>query len=205
MSLYDQVRAFVAEQSGEALEALTPETGLLSDLRMGRKDVDDFLRLYGERFEVDVASFRLSHHFGEERLDPLFAMMQLFFKFWSPGLAAKLHDAAPRDITLYHLATCAERDVWTPPPRHLDDQRANAEQVFDLIQLLISFAVLMIVLFCVFVGATLVGFAVVQWPRFAADPMMLLVGPLFLFFGVGYPLWSFRKTRAWIGRRIADV
>lgn len=203
MTLYDEVRVFVAEQAGTTVDSLMPETGLLTDLRLDPPSLESFLRAYADRFGVDVAAFRTSHHFAAQQFDPLSPMMLMLFRLLSSGTAQKLADAEPRDITLYHLATCAERKVWAPPQPRRDVPWSAATHAFDLIQAFISLGVFVIVLFCVFVGATLVGFALAQWPRFAMDPLTVLAGPLFLIFGIGYPLWSFRNTRTWIGHRLA--
>jgi|GEM_PF-6783846 len=205
MTLYDQVRSFVAERSGAPVDSLEPETRLITDLRMGASAVDSFLAAYAEQFTIDVSSFRKAHHFAAEQFDPLFPMMLMLFKLLSFGTAKKLEKAAPRDISLYHLATCAERKIWAPPEPRNDSPWSAATHTFDLVQALISLGIFLIVLFCVFVGASLVGFAVAQWPRFAMDPLTVIAGPLFLLFGIGYPLWSYRRTKSWIGGRLASI
>jgi len=205
MALYDQVRAFVAEQSGRDADLLAPETGLLKDLRMDAATLHAFINNYGEQFSVDVSSFSRVHHYQSDLFDPLFPMILMLFKLFSSRTAQKLSDAEPRDITLSHLATCAERKIWAPPEPQHDMPWSATTHTFDLIQALISLGVFMIVLFSVFVGVALMGFAFAQWPQFVMDPVTVLAGPIFLIFGIGYPLWSYRKARYWIRERIAAL
>ena len=67
--LVQRVRAFVAVQTGYALEKITPETILASDVGLGGDDADCFLRDFCKEFDLPLRAFSaldFKNHFGGE-------------------------------------------------------------------------------------------------------------------------------------------
>ena len=69
---------FVADFIGVKPERLTPAKTLLGDLGVDGADGWELIEAFGQRFHVDVSSFRPDRHFGPEGL-PVWA---LFVCFW---------------------------------------------------------------------------------------------------------------------------
>ena len=78
----ERVFEFVAELTGAERRRLTLATTLVGDLGVDGDDGWDLVESFGEKFEVDLSTFRGDEHFGPEGLS-IFAPLGLVWSLVS--------------------------------------------------------------------------------------------------------------------------
>jgi hypothetical protein len=114
-TLEDDVILFIASESGQPRERLSPRTTLFGDLRIDGDDGDELLVAFMKHFEVDMSEYRGSEHFGPEGLPPWAPIYWLILAWRSmteegstPESRARL-----RPITIQDLIDSARARKWT--------------------------------------------------------------------------------------------
>jgi acyl carrier protein len=88
----------VAEQTGVSPSRITATTRIGEDLGVDGDDASDLITAFATRFQVDIAAFNFSRHFGPEA-------------GFSPFC---IHPSPPLEpVTVGQLAESAERGVWS--------------------------------------------------------------------------------------------
>ncbi|MGC9943235.1 MAG: DUF1493 family protein [Verrucomicrobiota bacterium] len=100
-----EVRAFVAKTVGLPLSKIISTTDVVDDAKIYGDDVFQLVEGFGERFHVDVTSFRWYHHTGPECVSIVTNIRSLFSKPW---WARKTY--VP--IRLSDLVESAKRGAW---------------------------------------------------------------------------------------------
>ena len=73
MSPHDEsIMDFVTEFTGVERQRLTPATTLFGDLGIDGADGWELIEAFGQKFQVDISTFRADRHFGPEGL-PIYA------------------------------------------------------------------------------------------------------------------------------------
>jgi len=103
-NVYLKVRDFVAGHLGERKDRLSEDSRLLQDLGVDGADAVELLEAFSEKFDVDMAHFPLSKHFGPE------AGFNLFYHLYC--LLFERPKWRPTPITLGELAEAVRRKRW---------------------------------------------------------------------------------------------
>jgi len=111
----DAVRALVAEISVAAPEKITPDTRLSSDLGIWGDDAGELIETFAKKFHVRMDGFVFLDHFGWEAIGAVPIVVGVM-RLASPAFRRKWRAACncERDITIRHLAYCAELGRWEP-------------------------------------------------------------------------------------------
>jgi hypothetical protein len=88
-------------------EQITLESTMQS-FKMVSEEVFDFLKDYGNHFNVDFTGFRYYDYFFEE-MHPIYVIRDLFYRIFVPSKIRKT------PLTIEHLVRVAERGKWFNP------------------------------------------------------------------------------------------
>ncbi len=108
------VIGFVAQFSGVRAQRLSGATTLFGDLGIDGADGCELIEAFGERFHVDLSSFRADRHFGPEGL-AIYAPIQWFWWLVSFPFHAKQtpeERAGLRAIRISDMIAAAKEKRW---------------------------------------------------------------------------------------------
>lgn len=98
-----RVIELVAEQTGVSPSRITAATRIGEDLGVDGDDASDLLTEFASRFQVDLAGFQFSRHFGPEAgWSPFYALYCLF-----------TGRGRTEPVTVGQLAKAVERGEWS--------------------------------------------------------------------------------------------
>ncbi len=106
-SKIDEVKELVSKEFSVKVEKLLNQTRLSHDLGMDGDDAWEFIEVFSEYFQVDMADFEFRLYFGEEAgADPITLIYFLIFKSARPKFIP---------ITIFDLANSADQKKWIRP------------------------------------------------------------------------------------------
>lgn len=108
-NIVNQVKSFIAEQTGCNKEIITLTTTLGNDLGVDGDDADDFFDAFSRKFRVDLSSLQLDRHFGPEGFWPT-TFLDFIWKNISPQESHKQSALIP--ITVIDLINTAQTGRW---------------------------------------------------------------------------------------------
>jgi hypothetical protein len=101
---------FIGEQSGVNTSRIDLGTTLFGDLGIDGDDASDLMKCFGEKFKVDMSSYKHELHFGPEAsFCPQF-LVQLLLVRWFLSEQRKVGTIIP--ITVRHLLEAAQSGKW---------------------------------------------------------------------------------------------
>lgn len=107
--LEHRVRAFVARETAARLDRVDMNTTLFADLGVDGEDGSHLIEAFGKEFNVDIAGFDHSKHFGPEAGCPL----PLVPYFLVRSFTREAHDAAGVvPISVRDLVDAAREGRW---------------------------------------------------------------------------------------------
>jgi acyl carrier protein len=173
IELIGAIRALVAEQTNVAIEDITVETTLASDLGIDGDDAWELLEKYAEKFNVSMRGFVFLDHFDWEGMDPIRPIIILLLQICWPRFRRLWREAKAneREITIRHLAICATLEHWVPsgvPKRpHWRNRRGSTLSRlliagFALIMFLIAESVACLIFVGTVAGSVLASFLAVE-------------------------------------------
>ena len=110
-NLESRVKAFVARESGTEPERLTLGTTIFGDLGTDGADGWELIEAFGKEFEVDLAGFDPSKHFGPEQgCSPFTIVIWFIEEFLRKKDAHEVAGLSP--ITIRDLIAAAENKRW---------------------------------------------------------------------------------------------
>ena len=103
--LESELRNLIVHELGAADTDIHSDTSLFHDLGTDGMDGEQFMEAYARRFDVDLANFEFSLHFGPEAaFNPL---LYIYWRLFTP------HRLRFIPITFAHLTQCALTHRWT--------------------------------------------------------------------------------------------
>lgn len=109
-TLEESVIDFVAENTGIKREKITLSSSLLADFGVDGDDGWGLIKLFGEKYKVDLTGFRYNRHFGPEACGNLILLIWyiLSLKF----LKKPEHDTTFTPIHISDLIEAARSKKW---------------------------------------------------------------------------------------------
>jgi Protein of unknown function (DUF1493) len=111
--LDSSVMDFVAEFTGVKRQRLSPNSTLFGDLGVDGEDGWQLIKSFGDRFEVDLSSFRADQHFGPEGGSFPFALLWWLVSFPFRKRQPPEERSGLRTIRIADLVAAAKDKRWT--------------------------------------------------------------------------------------------
>jgi len=114
----EKVRRLVAGKMALPIAKVQPASCLFRDLGVDGDDAYEILETYAEQLHVSMEGFNFLDYFGCEGVNPLTPIAERALRLISPDFRHRWEEAIAREreITIEHLALCAEAGLWSSSP-----------------------------------------------------------------------------------------